>query len=121
MNTRPLLLCLSKNPELLEIRLRVLSMRYDVVPVRSLDEMKALSSNTPFDVLVLCHSLSQMEFDEATELARATWPGIRIVAIATALSPHSDRVPAVVDALAGPPSLFRSISSLLGGQMGSHL
>jgi hypothetical protein len=121
MNKRPLLLCLSKNPELLEIRSRVLSTRYDVVPLRNLDEMKALSSDSAFDLLVLCHTLSQTEFDCAMDLARSRWPGIKLLAISTASSPHSKRVSAVVDSLAGPTSLFQSISKLLAGTAKSHL
>jgi hypothetical protein len=82
--------------------------------------MKALSSDSAFDLLVLCHTLSQMEFDAAIDIAQSMWPSIQLLAISTPSSTHSDRV-AIVDSLAGPTSLFRSISALLAERTGSHL
>jgi hypothetical protein len=116
MNEKPLLLCLSKHPALLEIRCRVLATRYDVVCLRSVEEMKTLPLDSPFELIVLCHTLSQVEVNQAVKCARTMWPGIQLLGITTPLSFHSEQVSALVDSLAGPPSMFRAISSLLAKQ-----
>ena len=57
MHKKPLLLCLSSNAELLELRRRVLGTRYDVTAIATLEQTEALPSDGAFNLLLLCHSL----------------------------------------------------------------
>ena len=108
MNRKPLLLCLSKKPELLLIRQRVLATRYDVVPIGSLGEMETLPSGSVFDLLVLCHSLPKHECKTAVRLAHQRWPGIRILAITTSSSSCSEQdADLSVEALEGPRAILQ--------------
>ena len=111
---KPLLLCLSKNPELLAIRQRVLATRYDVVPIGNLGEMETLPSGSVFDLLVLCHTLPDYECEKAVRLARQRWPGIKVLAITAASFDRSEQdADLAVGALEGPLAMFSRISRLI--------
>lgn len=115
MTDRSLLLCLSSDRDLLEIRRRVLATRYDVVPLSSLMDLKTVSSERLVDVLVLCHTLSGEECAIASAVARGRWPGIKILSIVTPYnSCQSSDVDGQVGSLDGPEELFEAIGWLLG-------
>lgn len=114
MHSKPLVLCLSKNPELLFLRQRVLATRYDVVPVSSLEDLKTLPESSVFDILLLCHSLPEGECKEAIRLVRERWPRIKVMMIVTALSGCSEEHPdLLISALDGPAAMFSGIAQLL--------
>lgn len=110
----PQLLCLATNPDLLEIRRRVLLTRYRVTAVDRLDAMEALPGGSEFDVLVLCHSLSAEDCSKAVRFAREFWPKIKVLAIsAPGESQGQGELDAVVSGLAGPYAMFDAVEQLL--------
>ena len=111
MYSSPNLLCFSKNPELLDLRRRVLATRYDVTAVNSLQQIEALPTGSVFDVLVLCHSLSILECSRGSRLARCRWPDIKVLAI-TLGTFESQGIEAdiSVGSLRGPIAMFGQIS-----------
>jgi DNA-binding response OmpR family regulator len=114
MNNGPLLLCLSKSEELLAIRQLVLATRYDVTAVRSVNEIEALSSDSAFDLLLICHTLSDAECGHAASIARRRWPHIKIITMTTGFSSCSQEISDLrVGSLDGPMPLFRAITLLL--------
>lgn len=121
MNMQPLLLCLSNNPELLEIRTRVLATRYRVVPVLGLDALKALPGDSAFSVLVLCHTLQDGDCEAAINTVRAVWPAIRIVMVTTGYADCLEfGADAVVDSLAGGTALLRAIERVTVSYPGAY-
>lgn len=114
MHRNPLLLCLSKAPELLGSRQRVLATRYDVVSIKSLEEMERLPSGSVFDLLVLCHTFSEDECKRVTHVARQRWPRIKILSLITQSAGCSEQDSDLsVVALDGPGAMFAGISRLL--------
>ncbi len=107
------ILCFGRNPVLLHTRHAVLSKRYDVVSVGSLEELGALPSTSAFDILLLCHSLTTQESAAATQIARHRWPGSKILAL-TCLGSECAEVGADLDlsALDGPVGLLNAIQDL---------
>jgi hypothetical protein len=114
MNGRPLVLCFSKDPNLLILRGEVIATQYDVVRVGSLAELTSLPSTLPLTAFVLCHTLSFDECNEATKFAALQWPGIKLVALSSIFSTCAEAVPVKVDCLAGPRVLLKTISRSIG-------
>ena len=96
---------------MLATRSQVLATRYSVVPVSDVDELEAQSPDSAFQVLVLCHTLSERESAAAFSLSKERWPGIAVVSI---VKSGSDRPPgpgnATFRSLEGPRALLACIS-----------
>lgn len=102
---------------LLHLRRTVLTRRYDVVAISSVDEMEALAPSSAFDLLVVCHTFREFECERIMHLARERWPGIKVLALnnqsAGSCQDHSDMSIGVLD---GPPAMFAGISQLLSSR-----
>ncbi len=122
MPYRPNILCLSQNLLLLETRRAVLARRYDVVSIATVDEMIRLAPERPFDVVLLCHTISKEDCHYASEFARRRWPGTKILALtsdsASCVAEHPDRV---VPGLDGPVALLNAIRDLIPSGRGSGI
>ena len=117
MHGTPLLLCVSSNPEILELRRRVLATRYNVVAVGTLEQMEALPRGSAFDLVILCHTLKKDECGRATKFAQQKWPGIKVLTITAPFSECEDlRADISVDSLANPTAMFAGITKLLAQQ-----
>ena len=110
----PFLLCLSTNAELRETRRSVLLTRYRVTAIGSVTALKTLPNTAAFDLLVLCHTLSEGERTAAIQFARECWTGIKILGIsAPYASGYHGEADAVVGGLSGPLAMFEAITHLL--------
>jgi hypothetical protein len=69
----------------------------------------------PVRVVVICHSVPDQECEAVIEMARATWPGIKILTLREGVeetcSLHADKT---MESLEGPPALLYKVHSLLG-------
>jgi hypothetical protein len=69
----------------------------------------------PVRVVVICHSVPDQECEAAIEMARAAWPGIKILTLREGdheeCSLHADKS---MESLEGPPALLYKVHSLLG-------
>ncbi|HEY1578297.1 MAG TPA: hypothetical protein VGF82_14610 [Terracidiphilus sp.] len=109
----PRVLCVGRDPRLLETRQLVLAKRYETVTVGSIEEMRALPIEEEFDVVVLCHSLSFEECDLSSELARGRWRHAKIVALSIQQGDCSVAADQTVRALDGPRFLLRTIDQVV--------
>ena len=109
----PRVLCVSRDPRLLESRHLVLSRKYETVTVGSVEEMRSLPASEQFDVIVLCHSLSSEECDVSAKLVRVRWPKAKIVALSVEQNGCFDGADEVVRGLDGPRVLLGTIDHLL--------
>jgi hypothetical protein len=110
---RPRVLCFSRDQSLLETRGAVLATRYQTVTVMSVEEIYALQPDIQFDVVVLCHSLSDTDCDVASAIARQWWPQAKILGLATSRSGCSTSADGVVQTADGPCALLRAVDSLI--------
>ena len=117
MNTssisRPRVLCFSQDRVLGETRCAVLERRYDAVFVSTLEELVSLAYGAPFDVIVLCHTLSVEKRSKCLELAQAVWPSARIVSVAARSSDRQPEFGAIVFGLEGPAALLNCVQHVL--------
>ena len=110
----PKVLCVSRDSLLLETRRAVLSTRYDVAVVESMQAIERLSPASDFDVVLLCHTLGPRECMLSAEIIRKRWPEAKILAL-TAESEGC--TPAHVDdgiaGLDGPAVMLDRIQALM--------
>jgi hypothetical protein len=109
----PRVLCISRDPRLLESRHLVLARKYETVTVGSVEEMSSLPASGQFDVIVLCHSLSSEECEVSAELVRVRWPNAKIVALSVEQDGCFDGADEIVRGLDGPRVLLGTIDHLL--------
>lgn len=110
---RPRVLCFSQDRVLGETRRAVLQRSYDAVFVSNLQELAASAAGEPFDVIVLCHTLSFEDRVACLKLAQTSWPLARFVSITTR---NQDRQPvygAAVGGLEGPQALLNCVQQTL--------
>lgn len=94
----------------------VLASRYNAVSaVASIQEIETLKE-PEFDVIVLCHTLSQEECDLAVRICQTRWAGAKFVALAKERSKCDWSADRVVRALDGPKILLRAIDGLVANQ-----
>ncbi len=112
-NQHSRVLCISRDPTLLKTRQMVFATCYDAVSVGSVDEMQRLPGLGAFNLLVVCHSLSINEFENAVAYARARWPDIKIIALTVGEANRVDLSDRRVRGLDGPRTLLRTMEGLL--------
>jgi hypothetical protein len=119
--TRPArVICFSRDERLLETRGWVLDKHFDAAKVSSVAEIENLKNGEAFDLLILCHSLSEDDCRQACAIARRAWPAIKILGLSSeassppCLPPISDQV---ISALDGPQLLLRKATDMLGATL----
>ena len=106
-------LCFSRDPQLLKTRGMVLATSYEPVMIGSLAELQALAGGPAFDVVVLCHTLSPQECQRSTSIVRRQWPRAKILALSADHESCREQVDEVVECMAGPRLLLKTIDRLL--------
>jgi DNA-binding NtrC family response regulator len=80
----------------------------------SVPDLQQLLSEPRMDVMVLCHSLSPQDCDEALLLAHDRWPQIQTIALVTGSSDcGSKSTDAVMEAFDGPARLIDAVRNRL--------
>ena len=106
-------LCVGQEARLLDIRSAVLRTRFATVMQSSIPDLRRTLAQCPFHLMVLCHTLSEVECAEAGRLFLASNPDAAIVAMYTN---HTAFYPTAADAcvpsLAGPERMFHAVESL---------
>lgn len=110
VNVDERVLCVGQDKDLLDTRVRLLSLYYSTTGARGVSEMNGLA-DLAFDVVVLCHSLGSKERAAVISVARERWPKAKLLGI-TMRQSHPD-VDAEVGALDGPRALVRAVNQLL--------
>lgn len=112
---RPRLLCYGHDDMLLYTRKCILESDFSVEICTGLTRLGECLRAGPVRVVVICHSVSDQECKAAIEMARAAWPGIKILTLREGdheeCSLHADKS---MDHLDGPPALLYKVHSLLG-------
>lgn len=112
-SSRPRVLCFSRDCMLGETRRDVLQRRYDAVFVGSPEELAALATGAPFDVIVLCHTLSVEDRAACFELAQSVWPFARFVSVTAREGDSQPPFQKTVLGFQGPVALLNSVQQLL--------
>jgi DNA-binding response OmpR family regulator len=77
----------------------------------SLPDLHQLLSEPSMDVMLLCHSLSTEECNQALAMAQERWPHIQTISMLSAASGCvSDATDAVMNASDGPARLIQEVS-----------
>jgi hypothetical protein len=114
----PHVLCFSRDPLLLKTRVAVLERQYRVVPVGSLAEILELPFGSTFDLVVLCHTVSDEDCRNARAFIKARWPSAKVLSMTTgSRSCGVEQGEIIVRGLDGPPALLQRIDSLLHATM----
>jgi len=80
----------------------------------SIPDLQQLLSEPAMDVMVLCHSLSHQDCDEALLLAHEHWPDIQTIALVTGSSDcGSTFTDSMMQASEGPARLIDTVRNLL--------
>ncbi len=110
---RSRVLCFSHDLVLGETRRAILQHWHDAVFASSLDEVIHLISASPFDVIVLCHTVPFDERQSCLALAGRAWPIAKVILVASESVPPQPGVDQVVLGLAGPKQLLRAVQQVL--------
>jgi hypothetical protein len=107
-------LCIGRDPRLLETRQWVLQGRFESEHVSSIADLEALDDSKCFDLVIFCHTLSPEECRRAAEIARSRWRGVQVLG----LSSHTEACgPPICDqtvvGLDGPGVLLRKAEQML--------
>ncbi len=80
----------------------------------SLPEIQQLLSEPTMDLMLLCHSLSPQECNEALLLTHQRWPHIQTIALVSGSSDCGSKyTDAVMEAIEGPAKLINTVRSHL--------
>jgi DNA-binding NtrC family response regulator len=80
----------------------------------SLPDIQQLLSEPAMDVMLLCHSLSTQECNEALVLTHERWPRIQTIALVSGSSDcGSQSVDTVIEATDGPAKLITAVRKRL--------
>ena len=109
----PAILCLGNDASLLQTRTMVLQTRFGVSHCSTPSEAAARWPGCPFEVIVLCHTLSDREFDEAERYAQQRTPPAHLLALQAVRPVHSSRSARAVRNLDGPEPLLRAVTELI--------
>ena len=113
MNFPAHILCFGRNPVLLATRCAVLAKQYRVVSVESLQEVAEVTSAEPFDVVLLCHTLSPEECRVSREIVHHRWPGAKLLALTSGGPGCKDsQTDRDLSSLEGPRALLRAVHDL---------
>lgn len=112
---RPRLICYGHDDMLLYTRKCILEREFAVEICCSVVRLGEVLAQGPVLVVVLCHSVPDWECEEAIELSRAAWPGVKILTLQEGVTGectlHADRT---MESLEGPPVLLHKVHSMLG-------
>ena len=87
---------------------------FHVHTAASLADIQLLPSKPHIDVMVLCHSLSTQDCDEALILTHERWPDIQTIALVAGPSDcGSDSTDAVMETHEGPAKLINAVRQRL--------
>jgi DNA-binding response OmpR family regulator len=87
---------------------------FHVRTAASLPDIQQLLSQPSMDVMLLCHSLSRQECDEALIMTQERWPLIQTIALVSGSSDcGSSSADAVMEASDGPAKLISAVRSHL--------
>ncbi|HEY0308529.1 MAG TPA: hypothetical protein VGB94_10240 [Acidobacteriaceae bacterium] len=116
------ILCISRDPLLLQTRKWILEAYFQVDSAGRLSEASSLLDKRGYDLILLCYSLSEDECRQISDLVRARSPGSRILAIQagsnTYAEAYSDQQMYVGD---GPYALLKKAGSMLGANVGNKV
>jgi hypothetical protein len=100
---------------LLYTRKCILESDFSVETCSGLGRLGECLRADPVRVVVICHSVPDRECEAAIEMARAAWPGIKILTLREGeheeCSLHADKS---MQNLEGPPALLYKVHSLMG-------
>ena len=83
---------------------------FHVHTAASLSDIRQLPSTPTIEVMVLCHSLSPQDCDDALSLTHDRWPDIQTIAlVAGSFDCGSDSTDAVAEAYDGPAKLIDAV------------
>lgn len=101
---------------LLESRKWVLESRgYRVHTIQRLTELNHIPASHPVSLIVLCHTLTFDESDEAVTRASGRWPGLKRLHLVADNSRYPSQVLGqVMHTLDGPARLIRMVTELVG-------
>jgi hypothetical protein len=109
------MICYGHDEMLLFTRKCILEREFSVELCQGLIQLRELLAEGPVHVTVMCHSVPDAECEEAMELSREAWPGVKILTLHEGdrgeCSLHSDRT---MEGLEGPPVLLYKVHSMLG-------
>lgn len=112
------LLCFGRDAQLVESRVRILSLHYSAAGVNSVGNLRTLRDQE-FDVVLLCHSLASEDRRAAILFIRERWPNAKLLQIVNVRRGQElCGADAEVGALDGPRALLRSVEELLSAQPG---
>ena len=118
MQPSPSILLYGREPNLLQSRRWVFEVGgFQVSSAKNLDEARQIASRQPFDLLVLCHTLSQGECRDARAWARTLPDMKRLMLVARRASGAELANEAVVGQFAGPRELVAVAHRVLASRM----
>jgi DNA-binding response OmpR family regulator len=87
---------------------------FRVLTASSLPDIQRLLSEPTMDVMVLCHSLSPQDCNDALRITHERWPHIQTVALVSGSSNCGSQVAdTVMDATDGPVKLISAVRNRL--------
>jgi CheY-like chemotaxis protein len=112
----PKILLVGQDPRLLETRAAVLAKVQAAVICQDTTESLKILERETFDLVVLCHSLSENQADEIAGVIRRRWPRTKILLVVSNLSQERFHKAMELDGTSSPePSrLIRRAAELLG-------
>jgi DNA-binding response OmpR family regulator len=115
MNSHARVLVVSRDETLLRSRQMILGAFFCVESAGRFTEARSMLNSKPFDLIVLCHSLTLTECEQLATLARKQNPRPQILAMSassrTGLKPWADKQLGVD---AGPYGLVKKCAEMLG-------
>ena len=112
----PKILLVGQDARLLETRAAVLAKVQATVVCRDLVESLKILEGETFDLVVLCHSLSDNQADEITGVIRRRWPRTKILLVVSNLSQERFHKAMEFDGTSSPEPnrLIRRTAEMLG-------
>jgi DNA-binding response OmpR family regulator len=116
MNSKARVLVVSRDDMLLRTREMILGGFFDVRGAGRFSEAKALISTSPFDLIVLCHSLQENECEQLAQLAHSQVARVMVLVMNAATNRASERSWAdkQLGVDVGPYGLLKTCASMLG-------
>lgn len=115
MNSHARVLVVSRDEMLLRSREMILGAFFRVEGAGRFTEARALLRGAPFDLVVLCHSLTSIECEQLAALARRQNPRPQVLAMSASshvsIKPWADKQLGVD---AGPYGLVKKCAEMLG-------
>lgn len=116
MNSKARVLIVSRDDMLRRTREMILGGYFDVQAAGRCSEAKAMIVTSPFDLVVLCHSLQENECEQLAQLAHSQVARVMVLAM-NAVTNDAEQRPWADKQLgvdAGPYGLLKTCASMLG-------